>query len=266
MLIIAFVFTLRRGAILSSHFMNTADVLLKKRDHLGLLAISSRHSEVIARVVQRTLDFSTKHPNAPFESIREIAETEGSAQAAALQHRVTYLDLGSRDRHGTHRRLARHPAEQEARLPGADRGRVLSHRRMRFRRRSEPMVLGFQIAPMVDVLLVLLCFFIVTWSLTRRENELDVKVPSAQNAKESNPVINQTVINVKSDGSVVWNRKAVPKAELVARLKELAELFPDYAIILRGDENTPYKFIMDVMDTCREANIWNVAFAASKPE
>lgn len=95
MLIVVFTFTMRRGAILSAHFMNTADVLLKKRDYLGLLAISSRHSEVIARVIQRTLDFSTKHSGAPFESVREIAETEGGAQAAALQHRVTYLaDIG----------------------------------------------------------------------------------------------------------------------------------------------------------------------------
>ncbi|HEV7404444.1 MAG TPA: MotA/TolQ/ExbB proton channel family protein [Chthoniobacteraceae bacterium] len=95
MLIIVFLFTLRRGAILSAHFMNTADVLLKKRDYLGLLAISSRHSEVIARVVQRTLDFSTKHPNAPFQSVRDIAETEGGSQSASLLHRVTYLaDIG----------------------------------------------------------------------------------------------------------------------------------------------------------------------------
>src|SRR4051812_44673075 len=95
MLVIVYLFTLRRGSILSAHFMNTADVLLKKRDLLGLLAISSRHSETIARVVQRSLDFATKHPNAPFDTIREIAETEGGAQAASLQHRVTYLaDIG----------------------------------------------------------------------------------------------------------------------------------------------------------------------------
>ncbi len=79
---------------------------------------------------------------------------------------------------------------------------------MRFRKRSEPAVLGFQIAPIVDVLLVLLCFFIVTWSLARRENELDVKVPVAQNDQPSNPQVNQTVLNVKRDGSVVWNQKA----------------------------------------------------------
>ena len=95
MLVLVYLFTLRRSAILTSHYMSTADVLLKKRDYLGLLAISSRHSEAVARVVQRTLDFATKNPNANFETIREIAETEGSAQTASLQHRVTYLaDIG----------------------------------------------------------------------------------------------------------------------------------------------------------------------------
>lgn len=119
---------------------------------------------------------------------------------------------------------------------------------------------------MVDVLLVLLCFFIVTWSFARRENELDVKVPTAANAKESNPVVNQTVINVKPDGTLVWNRKPVDGPELLARLKELSNLFPDYAIILRGDEHTDYKSIVAVLDICREANIWNVAFATGKVE
>ena len=95
MLVLVYLVTLRRGAILTPHYMNTADVLLKKRDYLGLLAISSRHSEAVARVVQRTLDFATKNPNATYETVRDIAETEGSAQAASLQHRTTYLaDIG----------------------------------------------------------------------------------------------------------------------------------------------------------------------------
>jgi biopolymer transport protein ExbD len=118
----------------------------------------------------------------------------------------------------------------------------------------------------VDVLLVLLCFFIVTWTLTRRENELDVKVPVAQHDQPSNPQVNQTVLNVKRDGSVVWNRKPVGRAELVTRLRELSDLFADYAIILRADEGTEWKNVMAVLDTCREARIWNVAFASSRTE
>lgn len=137
---------------------------------------------------------------------------------------------------------------------------------MRFRKRAEPHVLGFQIAPMVDILLVLLCFFIVTWSFARKEMELDVKVPSAQSGKEANPVVNQTVLNVKADGTVVWNRKEVAPKELQTRLTELAGLFPDYAIVLRGDYRTQYEDIVKVLDICREANIWNVAFATGKVE
>src|SRR5207237_5468287 len=95
MLVLVYMFTLRRGAILTHHYMGTADLLLKKRDYLGLLAISSRHSEMIARVVQRTLDFATKNPKASLETVREIAETEGARQAASLHHRVVFLsDIG----------------------------------------------------------------------------------------------------------------------------------------------------------------------------
>ena len=137
---------------------------------------------------------------------------------------------------------------------------------MKFRSRSEPVTVAFQIAPMVDILLVLLCFFVVTWSMARKENELDVRVPAASAASESNPVVNQTVLNVKSDGSIVWDRKPISREVLLEKLKSLAALYPDYAIILRGDVKTDYENIVKVLDTCRMAGIWNVAFATSKAE
>ena len=91
MLIFAYAITLRRGSILSNQFMNTAEVLLKKRDYTGLLTIANRHGEAIARIVHRMLDFAAKNPGAPFEVVREIAQTEGSTQAASIQNRITYL-------------------------------------------------------------------------------------------------------------------------------------------------------------------------------
>ena len=91
MMVLIYLVTLRRGTIASAHFMNTADVLLKKRDYHGLLAISSRHGEMVARIVQRTLDFATRNPTASFATVREIAQTEGSTLAASLQHRIVYL-------------------------------------------------------------------------------------------------------------------------------------------------------------------------------
>ena len=95
MLVIVYLLTIRRGSVVSSGFMATADALLRKRDYLGLLAVSNRHGEAIARVVQKMLDFTTKNPGADFQQVREIAETEGTRVATSLHNRVVYLaDIG----------------------------------------------------------------------------------------------------------------------------------------------------------------------------
>ena len=137
---------------------------------------------------------------------------------------------------------------------------------MKLKRRAEPLVMGFQIAPMVDVLLVLLCFFILTWNFARKEMELDVKVPTADNGGEPTLDVNQTVLNLKADGSMVMNTKPITFDELGTKMAALARINPDYAIILRGDENVPYKYVARVLDVCRGAGIWNVAFPVSRPE
>ncbi len=137
---------------------------------------------------------------------------------------------------------------------------------MNFRRYAEPRVFGFMIAPMVDILLVVLVFFIVTWNFALTENELDVRVPSASKANEPQPYVGQVVINIRADGTIVVNRQAKTPAELLAQLKKLAGLYPDQAVIVRGDERVDYKHIVEVLDICRQADIWNVAFATGRSE
>jgi biopolymer transport protein ExbD len=137
---------------------------------------------------------------------------------------------------------------------------------MNFRKRARPEVFGFQIAPMVDILLVLLVFFIVTWNFALSENELDVKIPTASKSKEAQPYVGQVVVNVKADGAIVFNRKPLTPRELQNKLEQLAKLYPDQAVILRGDQRVNYKYIVDVLDICRTANIWNIAFATGKQE
>src|SRR5689334_12063667 len=90
-LVLVCLFSLRRGTIVSRRFMETAEALLRKRDYLGLIAISNRHSEAIARIASKTLDFTIKNPGAPVSAVREVAETEGARLASNLNQRVVYL-------------------------------------------------------------------------------------------------------------------------------------------------------------------------------
>ena len=55
---------------------------------------------------------------------------------------------------------------------------------MNFRSRFAPQHPGIQLAPLVDVLLLLLIFFLLTWNAARNENELDVKIPKRRPQKK----------------------------------------------------------------------------------
>ncbi|HZR79183.1 MAG TPA: biopolymer transporter ExbD [Chthoniobacterales bacterium] len=123
---------------------------------------------------------------------------------------------------------------------------------------------GIQLAPLVDVLLLLLIFFLLTWNAARNENELDVKVPKASAAKEKSAPVGDVVVNVKADGNVVVNRRTLTTAELTDLLKSLVALNTEQAVIIRGDEAGAYKNIIGVLNICTEAGITNVAFATAK--
>jgi Biopolymer transport protein len=123
---------------------------------------------------------------------------------------------------------------------------------------------GIQLAPLVDVLLLLLIFFLLTWNAARNENELDVKVPKASAAKAKSAPVGDVVVNVKADGNVVVNRRTLTGAELTDLLKSLVQLNTEQAVIIRGDEAGAYKNIIGVLNICTEAGITNVAFATAK--
>lgn len=135
---------------------------------------------------------------------------------------------------------------------------------MNLRGRAQLHHPGIQLAPLVDVLLLLLIFFLLTWNAARNENELDVKVPKASAAKDKSTPVGDVVVNVKADGNVVVNRRTLTSAELTDLLKSLVQLNSEQAVIIRGDESGAYKNIIGVLNICTDAGITNVAFATAK--
>ena len=95
-LVLIYLLSIRRNAVVSDRFMNAAEAMIRKRDYLGLIAYSHTQNECMARITQKMLDFFTKNPIASFADVREVAEAEGSRQAGMLSSRITYLaDIGS---------------------------------------------------------------------------------------------------------------------------------------------------------------------------
>lgn len=115
-----------------------------------------------------------------------------------------------------------------------------------FRRRRTPTI---NIVPLVDVLTVLLFFFLVTMQF-KQVSSLNITVPKIETAGE-NEIAEQIVIAVSPEGEVYLNDQPLDKAQLKNAIKLAGELTPEIPVLLIADEDVPLKHVTEVMDICR---------------
>jgi biopolymer transport protein ExbD len=130
----------------------------------------------------------------------------------------------------------------------------------------QPQPAGMQLAPMIDIVFLLLIFFIVTWQFSRSETELNVSVPTAEEGSELVRPKGEIIINVLSDGIIRVEGLTVDLTQLNTKLSAIARQFENQPVRIRGDGAVPYQRIVEVIDTCQKAGIWNISFATQRPE
>ena len=109
---------------------------------------------------------------------------------------------------------------------------------------------------LIDTLFFLLIIFMITAPLL--EYSVDV-TPPEMNADPIKPDTDSKIINVKADGSIVFDRRVVSETELQAVLSRIEqESGRDTAIYLRGDKDLRYGAVMNVMRLVRGAGFRNV--------
>ena len=115
-----------------------------------------------------------------------------------------------------------------------------------YRRRRRPTI---NIVPLVDVLTVLLFFFLVTMQF-KQVSTLNITMPKIETAGE-NEIEERIVIAVSPEGEFYLNDRVVEKAMLEATVKLAGDLTPEIPVLLIADEEVPLKFVTEVMDICR---------------
>ncbi len=122
-----------------------------------------------------------------------------------------------------------------------------------------------QLAPMIDILLLLLSFFIISWQFSRSETELKVSVPTAQEGAEPDRQRGEIIINVLPDGTLRVEGVTVDLLQLHSKLAAISRQFKNQPVRIRGDGSVAYQRIVEVIDTCQKAGIWNISFATQRP-
>jgi biopolymer transport protein ExbD len=135
---------------------------------------------------------------------------------------------------------------------------------MKFSNR-DPEPAAMQMAPMIDIVFLLLIFFIVTWQFTRSETELDVAVPTASEGSVLARPRGEIIINILADGTIRVDSATLDLTQLEQRLATIAEQFENQPVRIRGDGDVAYRNMVDVINTCQKAGIWNISFATQRP-
>ncbi len=135
---------------------------------------------------------------------------------------------------------------------------------MNFRKKSRGLLPTFQMTAMMDVIFLLLCFFVTTSVFSQWEYEIDISLPTAQSGKVPDRLPGEIIINIAKDGRVSINQQDLTLEALKGRLDRLAKYFPGQPVVLRADRETRYDALIKVVDTCRKADIWNFSMATSE--
>ena len=134
---------------------------------------------------------------------------------------------------------------------------------MKFKRNSRSHAPQLALTSMLDVIFLLLCFFVTVSVFSQWESEISIKLPSASTAEEPDRLPGEIIVNLDKGGKVTVNGKALELKDLEARLAKVAKFYPDQAVIIRADKDVRYELLVGVIDTCRAANVWNFSFATS---
>lgn len=122
---------------------------------------------------------------------------------------------------------------------------------MNFRTRSKADLPGFQIAPMIDVVFLLLCFFMASQIFSQWETSIDIQLPTADSGNLPDRLPGEIIINIAPDGALIVNRQTLDEASLRALLQRIVRMFPGQPVLIRADKTTPYEHVIRVLNTCK---------------
>ena len=135
---------------------------------------------------------------------------------------------------------------------------------------------GFQIAPMIDVVFVIMLFFMVMAGAVKVENELNTTLPGSAETSNSTEFADEQIITIAEDGQVALNDEeldapndpAMPKLTgTLLRLKQASDAAKSLlTVTIASEPKAKYGRAIDVLNALAAAKVDNVTFTTSEEE
>ena len=130
--------------------------------------------------------------------------------------------------------------------------------------------LEMNMTPMIDVVFLLIIFFLVSSHLQKQEAHAELDLPTAETGDENTQTDTRTLtVNISSrqaNFQIAFGARIVPPSKLVSQLQsELKRAKGKLDVRIRGDRTIPYRVVEPILASCAELDIWNVQFAVIRP-
>ena len=117
--------------------------------------------------------------------------------------------------------------------------------------------------PMIDIVFLLIIFFMVGTKFTELERKIGLKVPSVDNSGALTAAPEKKVINVHADGEISFRGNQVNIDDLITMLEAAREEYQDLGVLVRGDAEGPFQNVATVLNACRIAGISEMGISVS---
>lgn len=123
---------------------------------------------------------------------------------------------------------------------------------------SEP---SLNLTPMIDIVFLLIIFFMVGTQFAERERQFEVQLPTVSDSQPLTSRPDEIVVNVIGNGFVTIREERLSLVQLEVNLRAARNNYADQVVVLRGSGPDPYQDVMDVLATCHRAKISHIALA-----
>lgn len=114
---------------------------------------------------------------------------------------------------------------------------------------------SLNLTPMIDIVFLLIIFFMVGTKFTELERKIALQVPQVKDAGALTAAPEKKVVNVYRDGRITLDRDVVSLEDLTARLAAARTQYEDLGVLVRGDADGTFQNVADVLNACRQAGV-----------
>lgn len=114
---------------------------------------------------------------------------------------------------------------------------------------------AIELTPVIDIVFLLLIFFLVATTFQQTEREMQIALPEAESGGPISVTLRELVVNVQMDGSIIVSGRTVSAEDLRAIVTEAVAANPEQKVTIRADRGATYDKVVAVLDVCKASGI-----------